>query len=219
MKINPLERHQLPALPYDLAALEPHIDARTMTLHHNMHHASYVKALNLALETAPELLRGKSAEWLLKNSKEIPKDIVKTVVNNAGGHLNHSFFWQSMSPHGGGIPLGALAEAIENSFENFEHFKFQFEKAGSEIFGSGWVWLVKVKHEDDRLQIVTTSGHANPLTEDYLPLLVNDVWEHAYYLKHENRRPDYLKGWWSIVDWKRIAQRFEQTQYATELVV
>ena len=219
MKINPLKKHLLPELPYDVAALEPHIDARTMTLHHDMHHASYVKALNLALESAPELLQDKSAEWLLKNIKDIPEDILATVVNNAGGHINHSFFWQTMSPDGGGTPSGPLAEAIENTFENFERFKIQFEEAGSKVFGSGWVWLVKARREDDKLQIITTSGHANPLTQGYVPLLVNDVWEHAYYLKHENRRPAYLKGWWSIVDWKKIAQRFEQTQHATELVV
>ncbi len=203
-------KHLLPPLPYKPSALAPHIDARTMTLHHDLHHAAYVKALNEALEGAPELLQGKTAGWLLLNLDKVPENIRTTVRNNAGGHVNHSLFWQAMSPDGGGEPDGKLGEAIDHSFGSFAKFKTQFEEAGKAQFGSGWVWLVKARTGGDKLKVLTTPGHDNPLSQGFFPLLVNDVWEHAYYLKHENRRPDYLKGWWSVTHWKEAAHRLER---------
>ena len=203
-------KHLLPPLPYNATAFEPHIDARTMSLHHGMHHAAYVKALNLALESAPESLQGKTADWLLLNLSEVPEKIRTSIRHNAGGHVNHSLLWQSMSPAGGGAPAGPLADAIDHAFGNFAKFKAQFEEAGSKLFGSGWVWLVQAQHGNDKLQVLTTFGHDNPLPQGYFPLLVNDVWEHAYYLKHENRRPEYLRGWWSVANWSEAARRLER---------
>lgn len=200
-------KHLLPPLPYDHAALEPHIDARTMKLHHDMHHASYVKNLNAALEKYPEL-QERTATWLLRNRGKVPEAARKTVHNNAGGHVNHSMFWLAMSPTGGGEPGGALAIAIKRDFGSFGLFKKRFAEAGTRVFGSGWVWLVSVRQEGGKLQIDTTTGHDNPLTQGHFPLLVNDVWEHAYYLKHENRRPDYLDGWWAVANWEEAARRF-----------
>jgi Fe-Mn family superoxide dismutase len=202
-------RHVLPALPYAASALEPHIDARTMTVHHDMHHAAYVKALNLALQSAPESVQKESAEWLLLNLDTVPEGIRTAVRNNAGGHVNHSLLWQCMAPDGGVPPSGPLGEAITRSFGSFDEFRTRFEEAGNKLFGSGWVWLVRSKDGDGMLQVLTTSGHDNPQVEGCYPLLVNDVWEHAYYLKHENRRADYLKGWWSVANWKMAERRFE----------
>ena len=210
-------KHVLPLLPYAVSALEPHIDTRTMMLHHDMHHASYVKKLNLALESAPDLLQGKTAEWLLLNLIKIPEKIRTVIRDNVGGHVNHSLLWRAMSPDGGGASSGPLAEAIEHAFGSFENFKTQFEDAGSTVFGSGWVWLVKAQQGDAKLQVLTTSGHDTPLTQGYFPLLVNDMWEHAYYLKHENRRPEYLKGWWSVVNWKEAERRFDRSLHVAEL--
>lgn len=215
-------KHILPALSYEVSALEPHVDVRTMTLHHNMHHAAYVTALNLALESTPESLRlalqAKTAEWLLLHLEKIPEEIRTTVHFNAGGHVNHSMLWQMMSPTGGGVPSGPLAEAINHAFGDFEKFKKQFEEAGNKVHGSGWVWLVKGPATDAVLQVLTTSGHGNPISEGYTPLLVNDVWEHAYYLKHENRRLEYLENWWTVTNWKEVAQRFERPRKVTELL-
>jgi len=212
-------KHLLPALPYDVAALEPLIDARTMILHHDVHHAAYVTALNLALASAPEPLREQTAEWLLLNLGKVPDNIRAVVRNNAGGHVNHSLLWQAMAPavDGGGAPAGPLAVALADAFGSVEQFKVRFEEAGSTLFGSGWVWLVKAQQGGERLQILTTSGHDNPLTHGYVPLLVNDVWEHAYYLKHENRRAEYLKCWWPLVNWNEVARRLAQPRQATEL--
>lgn len=202
-------KHRLPPLPYAANALEPLIDARTMTLHHDVHHAAYVKALNEALEEAPEL-QSQTAEWLLMNLNAVP-EIIRTVVrNNAGGHVNHSLFWRCMESGGGACPSGSLSVAIDRDFSGYENFKDEFEKAGTKLFGSGWVWLVMDKRRNDKLQILTTSAHGNPLTSDYYPLLVNDVWEHAYYLKHENRRAEYLKGWWTVTNWPEAEQRYLQ---------
>ncbi|MBI5615460.1 MAG: superoxide dismutase [Gammaproteobacteria bacterium] len=209
--------HVLPALPYAVSALEPHIDARTMILHHDQHHASYVKALTHALESAPEVLRRKTAKWLLVNANSLPVSIRTAVRNNAGGHVNHSLFWRAMAPGAGGAPTGALADAIDEACGSFEKFKLAFSRAGANVFGSGWVWLVRPQHRADKLQILTTAGHDNPLTQGQYPLLVNDVWEHAYYLKHENRRTDYLDGWWSVVNWKEAARRFDHSLRAAEL--
>ncbi len=200
--------HLLPALPYDVAALEPHIDARTMTLHHGKHHASYVENLNSALAKYPEL-RGHTAIWLLRNADQVPQEIRTAVHNNAGGHVNHSMLWRAMSPGGGGEPTGALADAIKLDFGSFAQFKVQFETAGSKVFGSGWVWLARTQQDGGKLEVLTTAGHDNPLMQGRFPVLVNDVWEHAYYLKHENRRPDYLNAWWAVANWQEAARRFE----------
>ena len=208
-------KHLLPPLPYGYAALEPHIDAHTMTLHHDQHHASYVRNLNAALESFPEL-HERTASWLLLNLNKVPEKIRTTVRNNAGGHVNHRLFWRAMSPEGGGTPTGPLADAIKLAFGGLEQFKAQFDAAGEKVFGSGWVWLVRAQQDGGGLQVVTTPGHDNPLMQGHFPLLVNDVWEHAYYLKHENRRADYLKGWWSVVNWQEAARRFERTDHSAE---
>ena len=200
-------KHVLPALQYDQVALEPHIDARTMMLHHDKHHASYVANLNSTLENYPEL-RKRSAIWLLLNPEKLPEEARTAVRNNAGGHVNHSMFWRAMAPDGGGEPAGALADAIKRDFGSFALFKTRFAEAGAKVFGSGWVWLARARQEDGKLQVYTTAGHDNPLTQGHFPVLVNDVWEHAYYLKHENRRPDYLNAWWAVADWKEAARRF-----------
>jgi len=202
-----LTAHELPDLPYAHAALEPHVDARTMMLHHDKHHAGYVKNLNAALEGHPEL-RECTATWLLLNAEKVPEKSRAAVCNNAGGHVNHSMFWRAMSPDGGGEPAGALADAIKRDFGSFAKFRKRFEEAGEKAFGSAWVWLARRQMDGGRLEVVTTSGHGNPLSQGLFPLLLNDVWEHAYYLKHENRRGDYLKGWWAVVDWEEAARRF-----------
>jgi Fe-Mn family superoxide dismutase len=204
-------KHLLPVLPYSHAALEPHIDARTMMLHHDKHHASYVENLNAALAKYPDL-RERTAIWLLLNSSEIPKEARTAVRNNAGGHINHSMFWRVMSPGGGGQPTGALADAIRRDFGTLENLKVRFDEAGGKMFGSGWIWLVRTHQPGGKLEVLTTSGHENPLMQGHYPLLVNDVWEHAYYLKHENRRADYLKGWWAVVNWPEVVRRFKSTE-------
>ena len=203
-------KHVLPALPYDVGALEPHIDARTMQLHHDKHHASYVEKLNKALEPYPEL-EERSASWLLLNLDEIPDKVRTAVRNNAGGHVNHSLFWKAMTPSGSREPSGKLADAIARDFGSFEGFKTQFDQAGADLFGSGWTWLARSGQGAKRLVILTTTGHGNPMLQGYIPILLNDVWEHAYYLKYQNRRPDYLKGWWSVVDWDEASRRFERS--------
>ena len=208
-------KHLLPALPYDAAALEPHIDVRTMLLHHGQHHASYVANLNSALEESPEL-HERNALWLLLNLARLPQKIRTAVRNNAGGHVNHSLFWRAMSPAGGGAPAGPLADAIKRDFGGLEQLKARFDEAGGKLFGSGWVWLVRTQRDGGRLEISTTSGHDNPLMQDNFPILLNDVWEHAYYLKHENRRADYLKSWWAVVNWPEAARRFERFDHSVE---
>jgi Fe-Mn family superoxide dismutase len=163
----------------------------------------------------PEL-QERSALWLLLNLNKVPEASRTSVRNNAGGHLNHSLFWRAMSPNGGGAPTGLLADAIKRDFGSFEQFKTQFEEAGAKLFGSGWVWLARVQKDGGKLQVYTTSGHDNPLMQSHFPLLVNDVWEHAYYLKHENRRPDYLNGWWAVANWEEAARRFELSDHTAE---
>lgn len=197
--------HTLAPLPYDYAALEPHIDAQTMQLHHDKHHATYVKNLNAALESYSDLQRY-SPEELVTNLNDLPEDIRTTVRNNGGGHVNHTLFWKSMSPNGRGQPTGKLAQAIEKNFDSFDAFKQQFNDAGSKHFGSGWVWLVLAP--DHKLQIITTPNQDSPITQGVRPLLGNDLWEHAYYLKYQNRRPEYLNAWWNIIDWNEIDRRF-----------
>jgi len=199
--------HLLPALPYAHAALEPHVDAQTMTLHHDKHHASYVEKLNAALEKYPKL-HERSAIWLLLNLGQVPDEARMAVRNNAGGHVNHSMLWRAMSPGVSGEPTGALADAINRDFGDVGKFKARFDEAGEKVFGSGWVWLASTPQDGGKLEVLTTSGHGNPLTQGHFPLLVNDVWEHAYYLKHQNRRADYLQGWWSVVNWREAMRRF-----------
>jgi superoxide dismutase, Fe-Mn family len=198
----------LPPLPYDYNALEPYIDAQTMQLHHDKHHRAYVTNLNAALEKHPEL-KTKTLEALVTNPDQIPEDIRGVVRNNGGGHANHTLFWQSMSPKngGGGKPTGQLAAAIERTFGSFDKFQQAFETAGTKRFGSGWVWLVKTPQ--GKLEITTTPNQDSPLIKGALPILGNDLWEHAYYLKYQNRRPEYLKAWWNVVNWPEVNKRFE----------
>jgi superoxide dismutase, Fe-Mn family len=195
----------LPALPYPYDALEPFIDTATMRVHHDKHHAAYVTNLNKALDKYPDL-KGKPLTALLKSLDQVPEDIRKAVQNNGGGHFNHEMFWNSMKPKGGGAPTGAVATAINSTFGGFDQFKQAFETAGTGRFGSGWVWLVKTAQ--GKLDIMTTANQDTPLADGAIPLLGNDVWEHAYYLKYQNRRPEYLKAWWNVVNWPEVNKRF-----------
>jgi Fe-Mn family superoxide dismutase len=196
----------VPDLPYAYDALEPTIDKETMTLHHDKHHAAYVNNLNAAIDKHPELA-GKSVEELIKNLNAVPDDIRGAVRNNGGGHLNHSMFWTIMAPNAGGDPKGALGDAIKSTFGDVETFKTQFNDAGVKQFGSGWAWLVLTA--DGKLQITSTPNQDNPMSAGHYPVMGNDVWEHAYYLKYQNRRPDYLKAWWNVVNWDAVAKRFD----------
>jgi Fe-Mn family superoxide dismutase len=199
--------HTLPALPYDFAALEPHIDAKTMEIHHGKHHQAYVTNLNAALDKAPAL-KDKPLEDLLKNLNTVPESVRAAIRNNGGGHWNHSLFWVLMAPKAGGEPSGALAKAISDAFGDFAKFKEQFAAAGTGRFGSGWAWLLK---DGGKLTITSTPNQDNPLMEGKRPgdvLLGLDVWEHAYYLKYQNRRPDYIAAWWNVVNWAEVGKRF-----------
>jgi Fe-Mn family superoxide dismutase len=196
--------HQLPPLPYDFAALEPHIDAQTMQIHHGKHHATYVSNLNAALEKHPDL-QSKSIEDLVRDLSKVPEDIRTAVRNNGGGHLNHSMFWQIMGPKGGGAPSGALGDAIKSAFGSFDSFKEQFAKAGVGRFGSGWAWLIVT---GGKLSIESTPNQDNPIMEGKKAIAGLDVWEHAYYLKYQNRRADYITAWWNVVNWAEVAKRF-----------
>jgi Fe-Mn family superoxide dismutase len=199
--------HVLPSLPYAYDALEPHFDARTMEIHHAKHHQAYTDNFNAALSKHPELFE-KSAEELIADLEMVPEDIRTAVRNHGGGYLNHSFFWECLSPKGG-VPSGALRKAIEQSFSSFENFKEQFEKAGLGRFGSGWAWLVA---NEGKLAIVSTANQDNPITEGKTPILTVDVWEHAYYLKYQNKRAEYLKAFWYVVNWEEVGKRFEETK-------
>ena len=195
----------LPALPYAPDALEPSIDKATMEIHHGKHHNAYVTNLNKALESAPALA-GKSVEELLANNLAIVPESIRTAVrNNGGGHLNHSMFWQIMGPKAGGQPGGKLAEAINSTFTSFDNFKDKLSAAAMGRFGSGWAWLVA---HNGKLDIYSTANQDSPVLEGKYPILGIDVWEHAYYLKYQNRRPDYLAAWWNVVNWKAIEDRF-----------
>jgi Fe-Mn family superoxide dismutase len=197
--------HTLPPLPYPVNALEPHIDAQTMEIHHGKHHNAYVTNLNAALEKAPQLA-DKPLDALLRDLTGVPEAIRPAVRNNGGGHWNHSMFWQVMGPSAGGAPTGRLADAINTSFGDFDKFKEQFAAAGAGRFGSGWVWL---NNDAGTLSISSTPNQDNPLMEGKAaPILGLDVWEHAYYLKYQNRRPDYMKAWWNVVNWAEVAKRF-----------
>jgi len=201
----------LPPLPYDYKALEPHIDAATMQFHHDKHHAAYVKNLNDAVNKYPQL-KSKSVEDLVRNLNSVPEDIRTTLRNNGGGHLNHTMFWAIMGPNGGGQPKGAIAKAIQSSFGSFEDFKKQFNEAGTKRFGSGWAWLVRTK--DGKLQIMSTANQDSPLMEGNYPIMGNDVWEHAYYLKYQNKRADYLTAWWNVVNWDEVNKRYDRAMRA-----
>ncbi len=194
---------EVPPLPYAYDALEPHIDEATMKLHHDKHHQAYVDKANGALEGTQ--WADAAVEDVLKALGDLPADKQGPVRNNAGGHYNHTLFWESMSPNGGGAPTGDLAAAIDSAFGSFDAFKEQFEAAGVARFGSGWAWLVL---DGGSLAITSTPNQDTPLSEGKTPLLGNDVWEHAYYLKYQNRRPEYLKAFWNVVDWNKVAERF-----------
>jgi Fe-Mn family superoxide dismutase len=196
---------EVPPLPYPYDALEPSIDKETMTLHHDKHHGAYVANLNAAIEKHPELAK-KTAEELIRDLNAVPEDIRTAVRNNGGGHVNHSMFWTIMKPGGGGAPAGALGDAIRSTFGDFEAFKKQFVDAGLKQFGSGWVWLVRSR--DGKLSVTSTPNQDNPMSSGLEPIMGNDVWEHAYYLKYQNRRGDYLNAWWNVVNWDAIAKRF-----------
>ncbi len=197
---------KLPRLPYDYNALEPHIDATTMKFHHDKHHAAYIKNLNAAVNKHPEF-QTKTVEELLISLDKLPKDIQTAVRNNGGGHLNHSMFWQIMSPKGGGKPTGAIASTIKTQFGSFDTFKSQFNEAGTKLFGSGWVWLVT---RNGKLEIITTNNQDTPISQGLYPIMGNDVWEHAYYLNYQNRRADYLSAWWNVINWTEVNHRFDK---------
>ena len=194
----------LPALPYANDALEPHIDAKTMEIHHDKHHQAYVNNLNAAIEKAPEL-QGKSLDDLMRGINSVPESVRTAVRNNGGGHWNHTMFWQIMGPGKGGEPSGKLADAIKSAFGDFSKFKEQFTAAGTGRFGSGWAWLIT---DGGKLSITSTPNQDNPLMEGKTAILGLDVWEHAYYLKYQNKRPDYIAAWWNVVNWDAVAERY-----------
>jgi Fe-Mn family superoxide dismutase len=193
----------VPDLPYDYAALEPHIDEQTMRIHHDKHHKAYVDNANAAL--AGTALENTSVEEIVANLSQVPEDKRTAVRNNAGGHLNHSLFWESMGPNGGGTPSGELASAIDAAFGSFDDFKAKLKDAGVKRFGSGWSWLV---WDGSSLAVTSTPNQDNPISDGQTPLLGVDVWEHAYYLLYQNRRPDYLDAWWNTVNWSKVAERY-----------
>jgi len=201
--------HELPPLPYDYKALEPHVDEMTMRIHHDKHHAAYVTNLNKALESAPELA-SKSVEELLQNIDRVPESIRQVVINNGGGHYNHTMFWQIMGPNGGGEPSGELADAIGKAFGDFATFKERVTNAGMTRFGSGWAWLVL--GQEGKLAVLSTANQDCPLMNRQMPILGVDVWEHAYYLKYQNRRADYLAAWWNVVNWNEVAARYKKAK-------
>jgi Fe-Mn family superoxide dismutase len=195
--------YEVPALPYDYDALEPHIDEATMRVHHDKHHQAYVDKANGALDGTE--WDGKPIEDVLRDLSALPADKRTVVRNNGGGHYNHSLFWESMGPGKGGAPSGALGEAIDAAFGSFDDFKAKMKDAGVNQFGSGWAWLV---HDGSGLQVTSSPNQDNPVSEGSTPLLGVDVWEHAYYLKYQNKRPDYLDAWWNVVDWDKVAERY-----------
>ncbi|WP_270179293.1 superoxide dismutase [Alkalihalobacillus sp. CinArs1] len=200
-----MAKFELPQLPYDFNALEPHIDEETMKIHHGKHHNAYVTKLNGALE-GHENLADKSLEDLLGNLDAVPEGIRTAVRNNGGGHANHTLFWQVLSPNGGGEPSGDLSEAIKKKFGSFESFKDEFASAAAGRFGSGWAWLIVKGGE---LEITSTPNQDTPVMEGITPILGLDVWEHAYYLKYQNKRPDYISAFWNVVNWDEVAKRYE----------
>ncbi|PHG68680.1 superoxide dismutase [Mn] [Bacillus toyonensis] len=203
-----MAKHELPNLPYAYDALEPHFDKETMNIHHTKHHNTYITNLNAALEGHAELA-DKSVEELVANLNEVPEAIRTAVRNNGGGHANHTFFWKILSPNGGGQPVGELATAIEAKFGSFDAFKEEFAKAGATRFGSGWAWLVVNNGE---LEVTSTPNQDSPLTEGKTPVIGLDVWEHAYYLNYQNRRPDYIGAFWNVVDWNAAEKRYQEAK-------
>jgi superoxide dismutase, Fe-Mn family len=203
---NKLMAYELPPLPYPKDALEPHIDAQTMEIHHGKHHNAYVTNVNKAIAGKSEL-ENKSIEELISNLDAVPEDIRTVVRNNGGGHANHTLFWKIMGPNAGGSPTGKIADDINAQFGSFDDFKTKFEAAGVGRFGSGWAWLIVGK--GGKLEIMSTLNQDNPLMEGFKPVMGCDVWEHAYYLKYQNRRPDYLKAWWNVVNWAEVAKMYE----------
>jgi Fe-Mn family superoxide dismutase len=197
---------ELPKLPYAVDALEPYIDAQTMTIHHDKHHQAYVNNLNAALEKYPELAK-KSLEDLLSNLNAVPEDIRMAVRNNGGGTWNHNLYWEIMAPKAGGTPSAELRKALEAAFGSFDTFKTEFEKAANTRFGSGWAWLVR---KGDKLSIISTANQDNPYSDGLIPLMAIDVWEHAYYLKYQNRRAEYVSNWWNVVNWEAVADRYNK---------
>jgi Fe-Mn family superoxide dismutase len=197
--------HTLPPLPYAFAALEPHIDAKTMEIHHGKHHQTYVTNLNVALDKHPEL-NARGLDDLLRDLSSVPDDIRTAVRNNGGGHWNHSMFWKLMTPNGGGVPGGPVADAINTSFGGFDKFKEQLQAAGLGRFGSGWAWVID---GGGKLEIISTPNQDNPLMDRKKAILGVDVWEHAYYLKYQNRRADYLTAWWNVVNWSEVNRLFK----------
>jgi len=195
--------YEVPDLPYDYSALEPHIDEQTMRIHHDKHHQAYVDKANAALEGTE--WADKPVDEVLQSLDQLPDDKRTAVRNNAGGHSNHTFFWQIMSPDGGGEPSGDLASAIDDAFGGLDEFKSKFAEAGVNRFGSGWAWLVS---EGSGLAITSTANQDSPVSDRKTPLLGVDVWEHAYYLKYQNKRPDYIEAWWNVVNWDEVARRF-----------
>jgi Fe-Mn family superoxide dismutase len=197
---------EVPQLPYDYNALEPYIDTQTMQLHHDKHHAAYVTNLNNAVNNTD--FASKNVDDILRHISDVPQNVRTAVQNNAGGHSNHSMFWAIMKPNGGGEPSGALASAIQQTFGSFDQFKAAFNDAGVKRFGSGWTWLVL--DQSGKLSVISTANQDSPLMNGQYPVMGNDVWEHAYYLKYQNRRPDYLAAWWNVVNWDEIARRYQQ---------
>ncbi|MDQ0351029.1 Fe-Mn family superoxide dismutase [Alkalibacillus filiformis] len=203
-----MAKFELPELPYAYDALEPHIDQETMNIHHTKHHNTYVTKLNAALEGHADL-QDKSLEELLQNLDSLPSDIQTAVRNNGGGHANHTLFWTILSPNGGGEPTGELAEKIKEAFGSFDQFKEDFAAAGAGRFGSGWAWLVV---KNGNLEITSTPNQDTPVMEGVTPILGLDVWEHAYYLKYQNRRPDYINAFWNVVNWDEVSKRYEEAK-------
>lgn len=201
-------KHELPKLPYDYNALEPYVDEQTMNIHHTKHHQAYVNNLNAALDKHPEL-SDKSLLELIKDLDSVPEDIRTAVRNNGGGHLNHSMFWTLMQKAEGQMPEGAILEAINEKFGSYEEFKDVFSKAATTRFGSGWAWLVL---KDGKLDVVSTANQDNPVSEGLVPVLGLDVWEHAYYLKYQNRRPEYIENWFNVVNWKEVSKLYEEAK-------
>ncbi|MCH5583470.1 superoxide dismutase [Shimazuella sp. AN120528] len=199
-----MPKYELPALPYAFNALEPHIDARTMEIHHDRHHATYVNNLNAALEGQD--VADQSIEELVANLDKLPEGIRTAVRNNGGGHANHSFFWQILSPNGGGAPTGEIAKAIDDTFGSFDELKAKFADAAVKRFGSGWAWLVV---KDGKLEVTSTANQDSPLTDGATPVLGLDVWEHAYYLNYQNKRPDYISAFWNVVNWDEVNKRYQ----------
>lgn len=200
---------ELAPLPYPANALEPHIDAKTMEIHHDKHHAGYTKKLNAALEGHADLA-GKSAEDILRNINSVPETIRTAVINNGGGYVNHNLFWQIMAPKAGGEPTGGLADAIKSAFSDFKSFKEKFSNAAATRFGSGWAWLCV----DDKGKLIVTStpNQNSPLMDGQTPILGLDVWEHAYYLNYQNRRPEYIEAWWNVVNWKKVDEFYTKAR-------